>query len=165
MKEHLIEFFSQFPPEVATFLLAMVPVTELRASIPVAITVYDMSPVAAFVYSVLGNVAVGAIVLAFGEKIVALLIARVAPLRRLWERYIERIKTKNVDRFDRWGAWALVLFVAIPLPMTGIVTGAVAASIFQIPWKRAISLLALGAVIAGIAVTMLTLAVVNGVNG
>jgi uncharacterized membrane protein len=159
MKEQIITLLSELPDGMATFLMAMIPVTELRASIPVAITMYDMAPLAAFAYSVLGNVCAGIIVLLFVENILQLILSMSKKLEGLWQRYINRIHLKNKEKFERWGAIALIAFVAIPLPMTGIVTGAVAASIFQIPFRKAIPLLATGSVIAGVIVTILTMIV------
>jgi uncharacterized membrane protein len=52
---------------------------------------------------------------------------------------------------------ALIILVAIPLPMTGAWTGSLAAWIFQIPPVKAIILIGLGVFIAGVIVTILTL--------
>lgn len=157
MKEIIIETVSNLPHEWATFLLAMIPITELRASIPVAILKFGMDPLPAFLLSVLGNVLAGALTFIFVDKILDLILVRFEKLNNLWEKYIHRIQTKNVEKFEKWGAFALITFVAIPLPLTGIVTGAVAASIFDVPFKKAIPLLAVGSVIAGILVTVITL--------
>ncbi len=157
MKEHIIDFFSALPDQLATFFVAMIPITELRASIPFAILKLHMSPLEAFLYSVLGNVVAGIVVIVFVENVLDFLLERIGPLKRFWEKYIHRIYTKNKDKFEKWGAVTLVTFVAIPLPLTGIVTGAVAASIFQIPFKKALPLLALGSMIAGVIVTLLTI--------
>lgn len=164
MKEHIIELFSGLPDSLATFLIAMIPITELRASIPVAILSMNMSPFSAFVYSVLGNVAAGILVLLFVENVLHYFLTKSEALNKFWQKYINRIHVNNKKKFERWGAVALVAFVAIPLPLTGIVTGAVAASIFQIPFRQAIPLLALGSVIAGVLVTLLTMGAENAIH-
>ncbi len=157
MKEYIVAIFSSLPDSVATFLIAMIPVTELRASIPIAITVYGMHPFAAWTYSVMGNIVAGAIVYYFVEHILHMILERFAFINHWWQKYINRLHTQNREKFEKWGAVALVAFVAIPLPMTGIVTGAIAASIFQIPFRKALPLLALGSVIAGVIVTFITI--------
>lgn len=159
MKEHIIEYISQFPDTWATFLLAMIPITELRASIPIAITHFGLSPFTAFIYSLAGNILTGVIVLIIAKHFIYYLLKHFPPLERLWNRYIRKIEMKHAEKFEKWGSLALILFVAIPLPMTGIVTGAIAASIFQVPTKSAIILLSIGAVIAGVIVTLLTVSV------
>ncbi|MCA9364583.1 MAG: small multi-drug export protein [Candidatus Moranbacteria bacterium] len=162
MTEVIVSWFSGLPVEMATFILAMIPVTELRASIPVAVTLFDMSPFSAFFWSVLGNCFVGVVGVYVFEPLISWLVGRWAFLGRLWEQYVGRIRRNNEDRFAVWGAVALVTFVAIPLPLTGIFTGAVAASIFKVPPLRAIPLLCLGSAIAGILVTLLTVFSVMG---
>ena len=156
MKELIIQSVSNLPHEWATFLLAMIPVTELRVSIPIAIIGYEMDPIKAFVFSVLGNVLVGILTFIFVENILNFFLVRFEKLNSFWEKYINRIRTKNVEKFEKWGAFALITFVAIPLPFTGIVTGAVAASIFEIPFRKAVPLLAIGSFIAGVIVTILS---------
>lgn len=157
IKEVIIAWASAFPPEWATFLMAMLPVTELRASIPIAITVLGLSWWEAFLYSFLGNLFLGAVVLVVGEAVIGFIIRYNQILSRFWHRYIERIKTKNEEKFKTWGSLALIAFVAIPLPVTGAFTGAVASSLFKIPFWKALFLLAIGLLIAGSIVTVITL--------
>lgn len=157
----MIESLVNLPPELATLLLAMVPVGELRGAIPVAIFTFEMSPWAAYFWSVLGNLLLVVLVLIFlpwGSK---LLMEHTKWGRKFFEWLFGRTQRKHSKKFERWGEVALVLFVAIPLPMTGGVTGAVAAFVFGIPKKKALPLLSLGVLIAGVVV--LTLSV--GING
>ncbi len=161
MREKIIEVLSAFPDGVATVLIAMIPITELRASIPIAITQFGLNPITAMIYSVIGNVIAGAVVLLFVENILYLFLARFSVLEKIWQKYIDRIHRNNKDKFEKWGAIALITFVAIPLPMTGIFTGAVAASIFQIKFKQAFPLLVVGSIISGIIVTLITVGVTN----
>ena len=60
-------------------------------------------------------------------------------------------------RFAKYGATFLVVLVAIPLPITGAWTGSLAAWAFGIPARKAIPFIALGIVIAGVIVTVLTI--------
>ncbi|MDD4123168.1 MAG: small multi-drug export protein [Candidatus Pacebacteria bacterium] len=66
------------------------------------------------------------------------------------------MKKRSQKKFSIYGDLALILFVAIPLPMTGVFTGAVASRLFDIPKKRSIFLLSIGVFIAGIIVSVLT---------
>ncbi len=157
MKDAIIDAVTTLPPELAVVVLAALPIIEVRGSIPVAITVYDLSPVAAIAWSLFGNIAAGAITLIISLPIIRAMIAHSDRIRQMWERYIHSLQTRNEQRFARYGALALVLFVAIPLPMTGIFTGAVAASVFGISPRRALPLLLLGSVIASVIVTVITL--------
>jgi len=159
MQEVIIQYFSSFPKEWAIFWLSMIPVTELRAAIPLAITKLGMTPVEALFYAVIGNTFMGAMVVLIVEPFVHFFVNNVNFLKFFWEKYINRIKTKNVEKFEEWGAIILIIFIAIPLPMTGAFTGAVAASIFEIPFRKAVPMIFAGCLIAGLIVTGLTLGV------
>jgi uncharacterized membrane protein len=157
IKDTIIASVSGLPPEIATLVLAMVPVTELRAAIPVGILVFDLSWYSAFLFALIGNIALGMVVLAVGEAGIAFLCRRIDRVATFWHRYVEGIKTKHETKFRVWGAVALITFVAIPLPLTGAFSGAVAASIFRIPYWRGVALLSVGLIIAGSIVTGISL--------
>ena len=79
------------------------------------------------------------------------------PAGRLLAWQENRLRRVQSRRFDRYGGLALVILVAIPLPMTGAWTGSLAAWTFGIPPRLAIPLIALGVLIAGLIVTVVTL--------
>jgi len=62
-------------------------------------------------------------------------------------------KSKNIKKYETWG---LLLLVAIPLPGTGAWTGALIASVLNMRIKRAVPVIFLGVVIAGLIMTALT---------
>ena len=51
--------------------------------------------------------------------------------------------------------WGLMIFVAIPLPGTGVWTGCLAASLIEMDFKRGMLSVILGSAIAGVIVTAL----------
>ena len=59
-----------------------------------------------------------------------------------------------IEKYERIG---LVLFVAIPLPITGAWTGSIASVLLGMSFKRALLSIFLGVLIAGTIVTCLTL--------
>jgi len=157
MQEIIISWFSGMPKELATFLMSMLPVTELRASIPIAILKYELSPLSAFFWSVLGNTFLGVLTALLISPATKFIIEKNRILNKFWQKYIGRLHDKHKEKFDKWEAWAIVSFVAIPLPMTGAFSGSVAASIFQINVKKVIPLLFLGCSISGTIVTLITI--------
>lgn len=148
---------SFLPPELTVFLLAMLPVTELRAALPLALTVYNMSVVSAFIFSVLGNIVPAVLLMKFLEPVSAYLIRRYPLCDRFFSWLFMRTRTKFTAKYERWGEIALLLFVAVPLPVTGVWTGSVAAFLFNIPPKRAVLLMLGGLSLSGIIVTGVTL--------
>ena len=163
MQDIIISYFSNFPKEWAVFFLSMIPVTELRAAIPLGIVKFQMAPLLALFWAVLGNTLMGTLVVIIVEPIAKLVIEKNRFIHKIWQKYIGRIAMKNKNKFERWGSLALITFIAIPLPMTGAFTGAVAASIFEIPVKKVVPVVLAGCLIAGIIVTMITLGVQEAV--
>ena len=116
----------------------------------------------AFVLAVLGNLIPVVFIIWFLDILInKLLIHRIYILNRFLTWLFERTKRKHSKKFDRWRDFALIVLVAIPLPFTGAWTGALAAFVFGIPTKRAFPLIALGVLIAGIIVTLITIGVIN----
>lgn len=151
-----ISWFSGFPKEIATLLIAMIPIGELRASIPIAIEVYDMPWYWAFFWSILGNTLIITIILLFLEPVSKFLMDKSKIFNKFFNWLFDRTRQKHTERFERWGALALITFVAIPLPITGGWTGALASFVFGIPFKKALPLIFIGLLIAGVIVTLIT---------
>ncbi len=144
-----------------TFLISMLPFSELRGSIPIAITVYELSPFSAFFVSVLGNFLAALLILLILPLIVDYLMAKSKLLNNFFTWLFTRTRSRTIDHYLKYGYWALVIFVAIPLPVTGVWTGAIAAYIFNIPFKKSWWLILLGIIMAGLIVTFATLGIIN----
>jgi len=152
-----IQLFKSVSPEVATIFTAMLPVAELRVSIPIALGVYKLSVFSSFFWSVLGNIIPGVIILKYIGPISNWLIKRSQTMKRFFEWLFKRTRDRFSGKYLKYGELALILFVAIPLPVTGCWTGSVAAFLFGIHPKRAIWLILAGICIAGIIVTVVSL--------
>ncbi|MBD3282044.1 MAG: ligand-binding protein SH3 [Candidatus Portnoybacteria bacterium] len=138
------------------------PFSELRGAIPIALAVYDMPLGLAFVLAVIGNmIPVFFIIKGLDLLINKFLVHKVYALNRFFGWLFERTRKKHLGKFDRWRDLALIILVAIPLPFTGAWTGAIASFVFGIPLKRAIPLIFLGVIIAGIIVSLVTLGTIN----
>ncbi|MDF1497825.1 MAG: small multi-drug export protein [Patescibacteria group bacterium] len=151
--------FDYFSPEMATFIISMLPVSELRGSIPVAIGIYNIDPLKAFFISIIGNMIPVVVVLITIEPISKYLMEKSKIFNKFFIWLFARTRRKYNGKFEKWGALALVTFVAIPLPITGGYSGAIAAFVFGIPFKKALPLIALGVIIAGVIMTGLSLGV------
>lgn len=150
----LASWFKDFPPELATLLIATLPIGELRASIPIARGVYDLSISQSYIWSVLGNILPLIFLLWLLDPVSKYLIRNFKMFDRFFTWLFSRTRRKYAGRFEKWGALALITFVAIPLPVTGGWTGAVAAFVFGIPFKKALPLISIGVLIAGVIVIL-----------
>ncbi|HDH28205.1 MAG TPA: ligand-binding protein SH3 [Euryarchaeota archaeon] len=150
------------PPRLIVFIVAMLPLSELRGAIPLAIAEYGMTPAEAYLLGVLGNLVPVVFLLYFLGPIEQRL-RFIKVFDRFFENLFHRTRRKHSERIDRYGALGLVTFVAIPLPVTGAWTGCAAAYVFGIQKRYSFPAIVLGVVIAGLIVTSLTHGVVNGV--
>ena len=141
---------------VRTFLTAMTPLGELRLAIPLAIITWNVHWTLAFILSVTGNMVPILFIVPGMNQISRLLMSFPNPLGRLLVWRTNRLQRTHGVRFRRYGVLALIVLVAIPLPITGAWTGALASWVFHISPKTALPAIFLGIVVAGVIVTGLT---------
>ncbi len=142
---------SYFGKLVATFIISMLPVIELRGGIPYGVG-FGLDPWVAFAVAVLGNMLPIPFILFFMDKIFELL----KKMGGKFEKFALWLETKayrNQKKIEKYKAFGLMIFVAIPLPGTGAWTGALAASVLGISRKRAILSILAGVIIAGFIMT------------
>jgi len=144
------------PVELKVFLMAMMPFIELRGSIPFAL-LEGLSVWSAFYISLLGNIFPVIFILLFLDRVQRFLSKHFHFFNRFFVWLFERTRKKHQLKFEKWKELALVILVAIPLPVTGAWTGSLCAFLFGIPVKKAFPLIALGVIIAGVIVTVAVL--------
>lgn len=137
-----------------TFLISMLPVVELRGGLPAGVAMGLPIP-AAFLASLLGNMLPVPFLILFVRPVFKWVRVHIPALGGFVSRLETRAqeKSKNVVRYQTWG---LFIFVAIPLPGTGAWTGALIAAILNMRLKRAVPVILLGVMAAGLIITVLT---------
>ena len=158
---NLVEVFKIFPPEIATLLIAMLPIAELRGAIPIALTVYKLSISTSYIVAVIGNIIPVVFLLWLLGPVSGYLMEKSKLANKFFTWLFSRTHHKFSGKYKVWGDLALIVFVAIPLPITGAWTGSVAAFLFGIPKKKSLVLITMGAMIAGVVVTLATLGIVS----
>ncbi len=129
------------------FLVSMIPIIELRGSIPIAATM-DISFLRALPFAVVGNLLpVPFIILFF--KFFLKLFRNVPVIGKVFEKVHNKAISK-ADKIRSYAFWGLYIFVAIPLPGTGAWTGAVIASILEMDNKKSFLAIALGVITSGL---------------
>ena len=146
------------------FLIAMVPLIELRGALPVAYGIHTANPdfnlVLSYIIIAIGNMLPVPFIYFFARKVLE------------WgkdKRYIGKFFTWCLEKGEKGGQklqakagrglyWALLLFVGIPLPGTGAWTGTLAASFLDMDFKKSVIAViggvALASVIGGIVCTL-----------
>lgn len=146
---------------ILTMLLSMMPVGELRLSIPAGVALGLPIP-AALIASVVGNMIPVPFVILFIRKIFLWMRTHSKKLGALADkleaRAYKKMENKNVMRWEEWG---LLVFVAIPLPGTGAWTGSLVAALMDLRLKKAVPVISLGVVCAGLITTAITYGVAS----
>lgn len=146
---------SSLPPEIKVVLLAMLPIFELRGSIPIGYWVYEIPWYHVVWLSILGNMIPIFLILVLID-VIARFMWKFPGGKRFLEKIFARTRAKGgvIQKYKELG---LILFVAIPLPMTGGWTGALAAYVFGLNYMKSLLCIFIGVLIAGIVVTIFTL--------
>jgi len=148
----LISFFSE---KVTILLVACLPIFELRLAIPLGILKFNLGALEVYVLALLGNL-LPVIPLLLLFKYFFHKLENIPLLGKFFKWWFRRVETKS-KIVEKWGFWGLVLFVSIPLPVTGAWTGTVAATLFEMPVRRAAVAISLGVALAGIIVLTLSI--------
>lgn len=156
MVADLVAFVQNFPVTWRVLVLAVLPVTELRLSIPLAL-VWGVPPGEAFGLSLLGNM-LPVIPLLLLLSWFARLFACYPPAAHLLQRIFAYTRRRG-GQVERYGILGLMLFVAIPAPGTGAWTGSLLAFLLGLNLKISFWAIFGGVVIAGFIVTLASLGV------
>ena len=149
------------PPELATMIIASLPLAEVQAAIPIAITVYRLDPWLAYLLSISGSIIPAFFILSLLGPLSGYLMERFAWANKFFPWLWHRTRHKFSGEYAKWGYLALVIFSATPLPGAGVWSGAVAAFLFGIPRKISLLLLLAGTSIAGAIISLTTLGIIS----
>jgi uncharacterized membrane protein len=140
---------------IEAFLFSILPIAELRGGIPYAIF-NDIHPLTAYIVCVVANILVFPIVYFFLEVIHPIFL-KISFYKNLFDKIVIRTRKKLGLKIKKYGFWAIMIFVMIPLPVTGVYTGTLASWLFDIPKKRSFLSIVLGVIISGLIMTGISL--------
>ena len=137
------------------FLVSMVPLIELRGSVPIGLSTMLGDPlpiIPLYIICILGNMLPVPVIFFFARKVL------------LWgadKKFIGKFFRFCIEKGEKGGKklqekagrglyFALFIFVGIPLPGTGTWTGTLAASFLDMDFKKSVIAVMAGVVLAGI---------------
>jgi uncharacterized membrane protein len=141
-------------PLLIAGLISMVPIFELRGGIPIGIAVLNQHPLIVYCVAVLFNLIPIFPVLLFLNPVKR--IFEKLPVFRGFFQFLSKKAEKNKKLIEKYEELGLMLFVAIPLPVTGAWTGSLVAVVMGLKTVKSFLFIAAGVFIAGIIVTLLT---------
>lgn len=139
------------------FLIAMVPLIELRGAIPIA-QVWGIPLTIAYPIAILGNLLPVPFIYFFAKRVLRWGQDKpyIGPFFRFCLTKGERAGHKLQQKAGKQGIFiALLLFVGIPLPGTGAWTGTLGASLLDLDAKTSILACLCGVLLAGVLMSLL----------
>ncbi len=143
--------------EIIIIIFGASPIFELRGAIPLAILQFYFSAHKAFALAVLGNMLPVIPLLFFLKKMSEFLAHRWYFFNRLMAWLSERFQKNHAAHFEKWkwSFFALIIFVAVPLPFTGAWSGVIAAHILGLPFWKSVFAIFTGIILSGIIVLII----------
>jgi uncharacterized membrane protein len=140
---------------VSVAAISTLPIVELRGAVPVGIVAFKMPWWKVYLVAVVGNMLpIPFILLLLGP--VSNFLMRFAIGKKFFDWLFARTRRKSAD-VEKYEELGLMIFVAVPLPVTGGWTGAMAAFLMGLPFWKSMLFILLGVMIAGVIMTILSL--------
>ncbi|MDD2371947.1 MAG: small multi-drug export protein [Firmicutes bacterium] len=133
--------------ELTVMLTAALPIIELRGAIPVGMSL-GMSPAHATVISFIGSMIPVPFIL-FTIRPIFNYLKKTKTFKKLVHKLTDKSMSKS-GKIQKYGAWGLLVFVAIPLPGTGVWSGSLAAALLDMRFKWAFPAILVGNIIAAV---------------
>jgi len=140
-----------------TFLISMMPVGELRFSIPFGIF-SGLHWSEAFIYSFIGNSLITLVIIYLIDYYkmdnITNIIARIPLIGVIFKKWQNRAIKKS-QKFNNWTYTGLALFVSIPLPITGAWTAVMISTLLHLKPFRSFLFISLGLIVSGTIITVI----------
>lgn len=160
----MLEFlFDNLSVEWVVLIVALLPMLESKTAIPLGMSVQiwgdeALSPIMCFLLAVIGSVL---------PSIFIIFLAKLIKKRTsgfIYERFICRVQERYKANFEKLSSkqsvikkcMSIALFVAIPLPLTGVYTGSLIAGFSNLKWWQAFISILIGEVISGLIILLLS---------
>lgn len=153
MLDFILQLLIFLPPQLVVFIVAMTPIFELRGAIPLGIF-YGLPLWQVWLFSVLGNIIPAILIIKCFPALSSWLRVKMRLFEKFFDWLFERTRNKFSHKYEKYGLVALILFVGIPLPITGAWTGALAAWLFGLDFKKSIIFIFLGLLLSALIVTI-----------
>lgn len=156
----IIDYLNFLPSELLLFILSGVPGTEIRLSIPYAMTMMDMPVSRIYAIAVIGNF----IIVVLGLLIIKRLevILRKIHIIDIFLTFIFKYtRDKTKVKYKKYGSLALIIIVTIPFPGSGAWTGAIATYIFDIPYKYSLPSILTGIMIQALILVITVTSIIS----
>ena len=133
-------------------LISIMPVFEIRLSIPLGITNSQVPAWIVILVCIIANIAIAPVIYFFLEGLIRI-GCRSEFINKLYSGYKKRIIERIRPKIEKYGIWGLALFIGIPLPGSGVYSGAIGAHALGMSLKDYVIASVIGVCIAAAVLT------------
>jgi uncharacterized membrane protein len=138
-------------------LLTFLPFLELRASIPYGVLNTDLSLLTVFMVCVITNIILAPLLYLFLNYVIHLFL-RIKFIDRFYQKTVTKTQRKLHKYVNRYGVLGLAIFIGIPLPGSGVYSGALGAHILGFKFRDFFKAAVIGVLIAAVIMLLVSTA-------
>lgn len=141
---------------LVTLLLSALPIVEARLGVPMSLS-FGYDGLTAFALAFIGSTLPAPVILALLSPVMIWLKGN-SRLSRVMSGRLVKLENKSAELKGKSVAvrfWGVLAFVALPLPLTGVWSGCIVASLSGMKWAEALLAVASGNLVASGIVTIL----------
>lgn len=163
----IIDLFSglkdiEFGKEILVFIISILPILELRGGL-IAASLLKVSPIPAYIISILGNILPVPFILLFINKILDIMGNSKIKWMNKFANWLETKANKNKGQIEKYGYIGLLLFVGIPVPGTGAWTGCLVSSALKLNKKKSFLAILGGIIMASIIMMIISYGIIDNI--
>jgi len=137
------------------FGMSLLPIIELKGAIPVGLGLGIPFWTTYFI-ALLGSCLPAPFIILFIERILKWMAGSSVKFFQRTAGWVLRKADKNKGKIEKYGYLGVFIFVAIPLPGTGVWTGSLIAAVLGLKPQKAIPLVIAGNAVAGVLMLLLS---------
>ena len=137
--------------------ITLLPFLELRASIPYGVFKTELSLLTIFLVCVITNIVLAPIVYFILDNFVGL-FTKIKFIDRIYQKIVIRTQRRVHKYVEKYGVLGLALFIGVPLPGSGVYSGALAAYLLGFRKRDFFMAAVIGVLIAGVIVLLVSTA-------
>lgn len=140
---------------IKLIVYTLLPFLELRFSIPWGILT-GLNIWLVLAITIITNILLGVLLYPLIDTIIRI-IEKIKFVEKIYTFYIIKTRKKINKYVEKYGEIGVALFISIPLPGSGVYSGALAAYLLGLSYRKFIIACVIGVLIASAAVTLITI--------
>ncbi|MBT3406619.1 small multi-drug export protein [Candidatus Woesearchaeota archaeon] len=141
---------------IELILITLLPFLELRASIPYGFIATELPWYVVSIVCILTNMILGPVIYLILDKLV-IIFTKIQFIDKIYKKIVARTQKRIEKAVDKWGEIGVAIFIGIPLPGSGVYSGALGSYLIGLNFKKFLIANIIGVLIAGVLVTAIML--------